>query len=361
MSTKTTILTLPKEELVHPGNRACTGCGLSIAYRIGVKALGPDTILVVPPSCLTVLQGLFPVCSTKLPVLNVTFASTASAATGVLSALKAQGREHTKVVGWAGDGGTSDIGIQALSGAAERGDDFLFVAAETKATREITKAAKRDFGLPKERIKSQAYWLQPLKNGVQGTFNYVKCYGFMEGRVYRIALVNRDWLSNRLASVELPFAFTGTVPFRRLRPDNGSPWNTVESASFTGWVGGTASMAGSNLVASLPPCSFTVFTVTNENAVLRTLVAGRDGRGNYTHNPSGVYVDGTEVNFAAYPDDDAEFYGWSGCVTGAVKSVCLKMSEDEDLMAHFTPVPEPCMLVAAAILLLPAARRVFRG
>ena len=86
-----------------------------------------------------------------------------------------------------------------------------------------------------------------------------------------------------------------------------------------------------------------------------------DGRGNYTHNPSGVYVDGTEVNFAAYPDDDAEFYGWSGCVTGAVKSVCLKMSEDEDLMAHFTPVPEPCMLVAAAILLLPAARRVFRG
>ncbi|NLF39217.1 hypothetical protein GX586_07215 [bacterium] len=215
--------------------------------------------------------------------------------------------------------------------------------------------------LETEAVGTQAYWLQPLKNGVQGTFNYVKCYGFMEGRVYRIALVNRDWLSNRLASVELPFAFTGTVPFRRLRPDNGSPWNTVESASFTGWVGGTASMAGSNLVASLPPCSFTVFTVTNENAVLRTLVAGRDGRGNYTHNPSGVYVDGTEVNFAAYPDDDAEFYGWSGCVTGAVKSVCLKMSEDEDLMAHFTPVPEPCMLVAAAILLLPAARRVFRG
>ena len=132
MSTKTTILTLPKEELVHPGNRACTGCGLSIAYRIGVKALGPDTILVVPPSCLTVLQGLFPVCSTKLPVLNVTFASTASAATGVLSALKAQGREHTKVVGWAGDGGTSDIGIQALSGAAERGDDFLFMCYDNE-------------------------------------------------------------------------------------------------------------------------------------------------------------------------------------------------------------------------------------
>lgn len=129
---KTTILTLPKEEYVHPGNRACTGCGLSIAYRIGLKALGPDTILVVPPSCLTVLQGLFPVCSSKLPILNVTFASTASAATGALEALKAQGKQHIKVVGWAGDGGTADIGIQALSGAAERGDDFLFMCYDNE-------------------------------------------------------------------------------------------------------------------------------------------------------------------------------------------------------------------------------------
>ena len=80
MTPRTTILALPKEEYVHPGNRACTGCGLGIAYRIGTKALGPDTIVIVPPSCLTVLQGLFPVASTKLPSLNVTFASTAAAA-----------------------------------------------------------------------------------------------------------------------------------------------------------------------------------------------------------------------------------------------------------------------------------------
>ncbi len=132
MTAKTTILTLPREEYVQPGNRACTGCGLSIAYRIGLKALGPETILVVPPSCLTVLQGLFPVTSTKLPCLNVTFASTAAAATGVIEALKAQGRDHIKVVGWAGDGGTADIGIQALSGAAERGDNFLFMCYDNE-------------------------------------------------------------------------------------------------------------------------------------------------------------------------------------------------------------------------------------
>ena len=83
MSVKTDILSLPEEELVHPGSRACSGCGLSIIYRIALKALGKDSILVVPPSCLTVLQGLYPIASTMLPALNVTFASTAAAATGV--------------------------------------------------------------------------------------------------------------------------------------------------------------------------------------------------------------------------------------------------------------------------------------
>ena len=126
MQVKTNILRLPTQEFVHPGTRACTGCGLAIAYRIGLKALGKDTILIVPPSCLTVLQGLFPVASTKLPCLNVTFASTAAAATGVLAALKTQGKEHITVAAWAGDGGTSDIGLQALSGAAERGDKFIY-------------------------------------------------------------------------------------------------------------------------------------------------------------------------------------------------------------------------------------------
>jgi pyruvate ferredoxin oxidoreductase beta subunit len=126
MQSKTTILSLPTEEFVHPGTRACSGCGLAIAYRVGLKALGKDTMLVVPPSCLTVLQGLFPVASTKLPCLNVTFASTAAAATGMLAALKTQGNDHTTVAAWAGDGGTSDIGLQALSGAAERGDNFIY-------------------------------------------------------------------------------------------------------------------------------------------------------------------------------------------------------------------------------------------
>jgi pyruvate ferredoxin oxidoreductase beta subunit len=133
MTEKTTILNLPEEELVHPGNRACAGCGLSLIYRIGLKALGRETILVVPPSCLTVLQGLYPIAATQLPCLNVTFASTAAAATGVLGALRARRDTGKTVAAWAGDGGTSDIGLQALSGACERGEDLIFICYDNEA------------------------------------------------------------------------------------------------------------------------------------------------------------------------------------------------------------------------------------
>ena len=133
MAEKTTTLNLTEEEFVHPGNRACSGCGLSIVYRMGLKALGKNTILVVPPSCLTVLQGLYPVASTKLPCVNVTFASTGAAATGVRAAMKALGKENVNVVAWAGDGGTSDIGIQALSGACERGEEIIYICYDNEA------------------------------------------------------------------------------------------------------------------------------------------------------------------------------------------------------------------------------------
>ncbi len=133
MAEKTTIVNLTEEEFVHPGNRACSGCGLSIVYRMGLKALGKNTILVVPPSCLTVLQGLYPVASTRLPCVNVTFASTGAAASGVRGAMKALNKNDVNVVAWAGDGGTGDIGIQALSGACERGEEIIYICYDNEA------------------------------------------------------------------------------------------------------------------------------------------------------------------------------------------------------------------------------------
>ncbi|AMV72060.1 3-methyl-2-oxobutanoate dehydrogenase subunit beta [Desulfuromonas carbonis] len=129
---KTNVLTLTDEELVHSGNRACSGCGLSVLYRIGIKALGRDCIFVVPPSCLTVMQGLYPIAASQLPILNGTFAATAAIATGVRAAMKRLGKA-TQVVAWAGDGGTSDIGIQALSGALERGEDIIYICYDNEA------------------------------------------------------------------------------------------------------------------------------------------------------------------------------------------------------------------------------------
>lgn len=133
MEKKTTILNLTEDEFVYPGNRACAGCGLGIIYRTALKALGKNTILVVPPSCLTVLQGLYPVAATKLPCVNVTFASTGAAATGVRGAMKALKKNDVNVVAFAGDGGTGDIGIQALSGACERQEDILYICYDNEA------------------------------------------------------------------------------------------------------------------------------------------------------------------------------------------------------------------------------------
>jgi pyruvate/2-oxoacid:ferredoxin oxidoreductase beta subunit len=96
-----------KKEHILPGNRACSGCGLSLAYRYVLKALGENTVLTLPASCLTVLHGLYPITSVDIPCLNCTFASTAASASGLVAGLSAMNRGDITVVAIAGDGGTS--------------------------------------------------------------------------------------------------------------------------------------------------------------------------------------------------------------------------------------------------------------
>ncbi len=126
------VLDLPEIEYMLPGNRTCAGCGLSLAYRYALKALQGNAIVAVPASCLTVLHGMYPSTSVLIPCINVTFPSTAAAASGIVAGLKATGREGITVVGYAGDGGTDDIGIQALSGAAERKTDFIYICYDNE-------------------------------------------------------------------------------------------------------------------------------------------------------------------------------------------------------------------------------------
>ncbi len=128
-----TIKELPKEEYLLKGHAACAGCGPSIALRLLFKALGKDVILVVPACCTSIIQGPYPYTSVNVPLQNILFESTAAAASGIVAALRQRKVEGVTVVGWAGDGGTADIGIQALSGAAERGTDFIYICYDNEA------------------------------------------------------------------------------------------------------------------------------------------------------------------------------------------------------------------------------------
>ncbi|MCL4079528.1 thiamine pyrophosphate-dependent enzyme [Coriobacteriia bacterium Es71-Z0120] len=130
----TRITELPVEERVLPGNRACAGCGLGIGLRAITKALEGRAVMTVPASCLTVLGGMYPVSSVRMPWVNCAFPSTAAVAAGIAAGLRATGRgDEMAVLAMAGDGGTADIGIQALSGAAERNEDLIYLCYDNEA------------------------------------------------------------------------------------------------------------------------------------------------------------------------------------------------------------------------------------
>jgi pyruvate ferredoxin oxidoreductase beta subunit len=125
---------IPEEEYIYPGTRACSGCGMALIYRIALKALGPNTIVTVPASCLTVLHGMQGFCTTKVSVYHTPFATTGASASGILASLEDKElADEITVLAFAGDGGTTDIGIQALSGAAERGTNFIYACYDNEA------------------------------------------------------------------------------------------------------------------------------------------------------------------------------------------------------------------------------------
>jgi len=121
------------EDLVLPGLQSCQGCGAALAMKLALAALGPRTILAMPASCWGVIIGGYPYSALKIPVVHLPFATAAVAASGIRAGLDARGEKDVEVVAWAGDGGTYDIGLQALSGAAERNADILFVCYDNEA------------------------------------------------------------------------------------------------------------------------------------------------------------------------------------------------------------------------------------
>jgi pyruvate/2-oxoacid:ferredoxin oxidoreductase beta subunit len=120
-------------EVMHPGHSACPGCGVAIGMRMVLRALGTRAIVVVVPSCAAVIAGPYPNAALKVPVFHSAFEVAAPTAAGIANALKIQGVHDIPVLAFAGDGGTFDIGLQSLSGAADRNEDFIYVCLDNEA------------------------------------------------------------------------------------------------------------------------------------------------------------------------------------------------------------------------------------
>ena len=123
---------LRDEAMLCSGHAACPGCIDALSVRHVLAALGPDTMAVIPPSCMAIIAGPQPYSSLKIPVYQPTLEASAAAASGLRRALNAQGRHDTQVVVLAGDGGTYDIGFQCLSSAAERNEDFIYFCLDNE-------------------------------------------------------------------------------------------------------------------------------------------------------------------------------------------------------------------------------------
>lgn len=123
---------IPAEEYLLKGNPSCAGCGAALTLRHVLKALGPRTVLIIPASCTSIIAGAYPKSSFKIPVYHIAFAAAAATASGLAEGLEALG-EQANVVVWAGDGGTVDIGLQGLSGAAERNHNVLYICYDNEA------------------------------------------------------------------------------------------------------------------------------------------------------------------------------------------------------------------------------------
>ncbi len=121
-----------QDPMLCSGHAACPGCIDALSVRHVLSVMGPNTMAVIPPSCMAIIAGPQPYSSLRIPVYQPTLESSAAAASGLRRALDAQGKHDTQVLVLAGDGGTYDIGFQCLSSAAERNENFLYICLDNE-------------------------------------------------------------------------------------------------------------------------------------------------------------------------------------------------------------------------------------
>ena len=139
MATKLTLKELSKkEDRLAPGHRLCPGCGAGIIVRQILAAIDEPVVLSNATGCLEVSTSIYPETAWRVPWIHSAFENSASTMAGVEAAyqsLKRQGKitEDIKFIAFGGDGGTYDIGLQALSGAMERGHQMMYVCYDNGA------------------------------------------------------------------------------------------------------------------------------------------------------------------------------------------------------------------------------------
>ncbi len=149
-----------EKETMRSGHMACPGCGVATTMRLVLKALGEKTIVVIIPSCVGVISAAYPNSTLTVPCFHSAFEIAAPTAAGIACALKIKGEEDTTVLAFAGDGGTFDIGLQSLSGAADRNDDFVYVCLDNEAY--------MNTGIQSSSATPQNAWTMTTPGGRQG-------------------------------------------------------------------------------------------------------------------------------------------------------------------------------------------------
>ncbi|MEW5948489.1 MAG: pyruvate synthase subunit PorB [Thermodesulfobacteriota bacterium] len=130
---------LPLADPLASGHRACQGCGEVLALKLAMKAIGMNSIVVSATGCMEIITSTFPQTAWNVPWLHVAFENASAVASGTEAALKVLMRKgkipqkHIDVVAIGGDGATADIGLQSLSGAMERGHDFVYICLDNEA------------------------------------------------------------------------------------------------------------------------------------------------------------------------------------------------------------------------------------
>jgi pyruvate/2-oxoacid:ferredoxin oxidoreductase beta subunit len=109
------------------GHLGCPGCGEAISLRLVLGVIGDNAIMVVPACCASYVDGIWPHSAARIPLLHVAFGTTVAAAAGIRAALEVKGQNRTCVLAWAGGSGAFDSGIRAISSAADRNEDILYV------------------------------------------------------------------------------------------------------------------------------------------------------------------------------------------------------------------------------------------